>query len=462
MKVVEKNKILIIALFVALSFAIGMYPIVIKNKIGNSDKSASNTLNVYVAQLQGKTYPLLQACIDNFKKKYPNVSINEITINANDNEYSKKLLADSLAGNGPDVLYFDPEQLNVHTMQKSKVLEDLKPFIKKDKDFKTDDYNKAVLNAGEYNNQLTFIPLDYYVNSYITTDKLLSDNGVQLKDNMSQNDFIESVSKYISSINGNKSRTLFAYPISITNWIENSGIDFIDYENKKAYFDKPEFRKVIDNYKKIYNSSPKQCEITATSGDEGYDAIKNGSTLFSSDRLFLNDMLESEFKIKAVTGATQVINSIPTYNGGDKVIAMAGECMAINKSSINKQSAYNFIKTALTTKMELKSYGTYVPLEYIPANKKSREEMINRYWQYEVGKNISIDKKGGSALMSKPSTEVERYYNNITQNIEKTETYDPTLDDLMMTCLTPYFNNEETYDSAINTLQQKVKIYLSE
>lgn len=459
---IKKNKIILIILFIVLIFAVCMYP-VFKNKKGFSNApSNSNVFKVYVAQVQGKSYPLLQVCIDNFKKKYPDVSINEVPINVDDNEYSKKLLADSLSGDGPDVLYFDPEQLNVHTLQKSKILENLEPFIKNDKEFKVSDYNKAILTAGKYNNELTFIPLDYYVTSYITTDKLLSDNNIKLKDDMSQNDFIESVSKYISSIGGNKNKTLFAYPISITNWIQNSGVDFIDYENKKTYFNKPEFKTVIDNYKKIYNSSPKQSEITATSGNEGYDGIKNGTTLFSSDRLFLNDMLESEFKIKAATGANQIINSLPTYYGGNEVIAMSGESMAINKGSENKQAAFNFIKIALATKMQLKSFGTYIPLEYIPSNTNSREEMINRYMQYEAGKNVSADKKCASVLMAKPSPEFQKYYDKITQNIQKTETYDPTLDDLMMKCLTPYFNNEETYETALNKLEQKVKIYLNE
>jgi multiple sugar transport system substrate-binding protein len=462
MKVVEKNKILIIALFVVLSFAIGMYPIVIKNKIGDSEKSASNTLKVYVLQTQGKNYLLLQTSIDDFKKKYPKINIEEVPISSDNDEYSKKLLTDTLAGNGPDVLYFDPQELNVYTMQKSQILQDLKPFIEKDKDFSGDNYNKAVLSAGEYNGQMTFIPLDYYVNSYITTSQLLKENNIELKDNISQNDFILAINKYVSLISGDESKTLFAYPISITDWIGSSGINFIDYEDKKTYFNKPEFKNVIDNYKIIYNSSPKEADIMATSGKEGFNAIKAGTTLFSDDKLFLSDMLESQSKIKAVTGEDQVINSLPTYNGGNKAIAMVGECMAINKNSKNKLAAYNFIKTALSAKMDAKDYGVYIPLQYIPISKKSREAIVNQYFENKVGKSEKISKHGGNVIMEKPSDEFETYYNKITQNIEKTETTDNTLDKLMMQCLTPYFEGKESYDSVIRTLDQKVKLYLNE
>lgn len=459
---ISRKKSIVLGLVLIIIAAEGIYTALNKNGVKGISLGKSNNLKVYVMQIDGKTHPEMQAWIDNFKKKYPNINIKEIPVSVENNQYSKKLLADSLAGNGPDVLYFDPEELNVHSMQKSQILADLKPFIENDKDFDTENYNKAVLNAGKYNGKMTFIPLDYYVNSYITTDKLLKNNDINLKNNMSQNDFIEAASKYISSINGSKNKTLFAYPMSITGFLASSGIDFVDYENKKAHFDKPEFKKIIDNYKKIYNSSPKQAEITGTSGEEGYDAIKAGTTLFSDDRLFLRDLLESESKIKGVTGETQIINSMPTYNGGDKVIAMTGECMAINKSSKNKEAAYNFIKTALSTEIKVESKGNYVPLQNIPAGKKFRDITFNQYLKNEVGKTEEVSKHDGSITMLKPSNEFEAYYNKITQDIEKTETYDSTLDDLMMKCLTPYLDGKESYDSVFKNLKEKVKVYLNE
>ena len=403
MEFIKRNRVIVIILLLVAIIAIGMYPIIVKTETKDSAKNESNTLKLYVLQSQGKNDPLLEACIDAFKKKYPNVNIKEIPISEDNDEYSKKLLTDTLSGNGPDVLYFNPTELDAYKLQKSQILEDLKPFIEKDKDFSGQNYNKAILNAGVYNDEMTFIPLDYYVNSYITTSELLKNNNIQLKDNMSQNDFIESVSKY-SSIGGNSNKTLFAYPISITDWIASSGIDFVDYQNKKVYFDKSEFKKVIDNYKIIYNSSPKQADITATSGKEGFNAIKAGTTLFSDDNLVLSDMLESESKIKAVSGGTQIINNLPAYNGGDKVIAMAGECMAINKSSKNKSAAYNFIKTALTAKIDVKSYGEYVPLQNIPTSKTSREEIVNQYLEKEVGESTKISKNGGYVTMENQVT----------------------------------------------------------
>lgn len=194
----------------------------------------------------------------NLKKKYPKIIIKEVPISVDGNAYAKKLLSDTLAGDGPDIIYFNPENVNVRKLQKSGMLADLKPFIEKDKDFTGEDYNKNVMNAGVFNGKTTFVPLSYYVNSYITTKELLKNNNISLKDNMSQKEFMKSIDAYINSVKGDTKKTLFASPVSITNFIASSGIKLVDYENKKIYFHKPEFREVIENYKKIYNTSIKK------------------------------------------------------------------------------------------------------------------------------------------------------------------------------------------------------------
>ncbi len=194
---------------------------------------------------------------------------------------------------------------------------------------------------------------------------------------MSQKEFMKSIDAYINSVKGDTKKTLFASPVSITNFIASSGIKLVDYENKKIYFHKPEFREVIENYKKIYNTSIKKEDIQSSSGEEGYAAIKEGSTLFSNDEFReLREMFQSESRIKGESKETEVVGNLPTYTGGDKVIAVAKECMAINANTKNKAAAYAFIKTALYSKLEVKDANIeYVPVSYIPTNKKAREDI---------------------------------------------------------------------------------------
>lgn len=195
-------------------------------------------------------------------------------------QYAKKMLTDTLSGDGPDILVLD--NMSTRKLEKSEMLLDLKPFIEKDKDFKKEDYNTKVIEAGLYNGKQLIMPLDY-------TEQLLKNNNIKLEDNYSQKDFMNALDGYISSINGNKNKFLFAMPMNIGDFLASSGEKFIDYGNKKVYFDKPEFKEIIDNYKKIYKASKKQSDIMGYCGTDGFEDLKNGNTLFSNDSLMIND-----------------------------------------------------------------------------------------------------------------------------------------------------------------------------
>ncbi|HDK7154924.1 TPA: extracellular solute-binding protein [Clostridium botulinum] len=461
----KKNKIIIIGIIIIALIVLGIYPMISKKSLRTVGlESNSGTLKIYTMQVGGENSPIFQGTINEFKKKYPKIIIKEVPISVDGNAYAKKLLSDTLAGDGPDIIYFNPENVNVRKLQKSGMLADLKPFIEKDKDFTGEDYNKNVMNAGVFNGKTTFVPLSYYVNSYITTKELLKNNNISLKDNMSQKEFMKSIDAYINSVKGDTKKTLFASPVSITNFIASSGIKLVDYENKKIYFHKPEFREVIENYKKIYNTSIKKEDIQSSSGEEGYAAIKEGSTLFSNDEFReLREMFQSESRIKGESKETEVVGNLPTYTGGDKVIAVAKECMAINANTKNKAAAYAFIKTALYSKLEVKDANIeYVPVSYIPTNKKAREDIKKQYVEIFVGKKTKFSNKGSDMVFEKLSEDMETYYNKITKNIEKTEVTDNTLEDLMMECLKPYFEDKSSYEAAIKVLENKVNLYINE
>ena len=53
---------------------------------------------------------------------------------------------------------------------------------------------------------------------------------------------MKALDGYITSVNEDKSKFLFAMPMNIEDFLACSGEKFIDYDNKKVYFDKPEFQ----------------------------------------------------------------------------------------------------------------------------------------------------------------------------------------------------------------------------
>ena len=448
-----KNRLAIIGVVIVVIAAIGMYPVISKKGLKSRD---SNTLTIYALAYNGKLNYDIEPIVNEFKEKYPNIKLNIVEFNSDGDGYEKyneKILSDTLAGEGPDIIYFDPENTNARAFQKSGMLEDLKPYIEKDKGFNKEDYNSKLFNAGMYKGKLTFIPTDYCVPAYITTKELLEKNNIKITKNMSQNDFINSLNKYISSVKSSNGKTLFAKSVDIGDFIASSGFECVDYENKKMYFSTKEFKDIMENYKKIYNSTPKPSNNE--SGEEGIRGIKDGSTLFSIDQIYTGgiEFWDSESTIKGTTGQTQIINSFPTYNGDNKTIAIAGDLIGMSKKTLNKKAAYNFIKLSLSEKIQCGDKD-YMP----PINKKSQIDIKNRYLKEQVGKADMIEK----VILNRPSDDLNKYYDRITNNVDEVRILDTNLDKLIKECMTPYFEDKSSYDSALETLENKVKLYINE
>lgn len=457
LRLFKRKTMIIIFLVVAFALA-GIYTMLHKKGVV---AETSNTLKIYAIGTDSRVSNALQDTLDEFEKKYPNVKIQKVLFDVNNIEkYEKTLLSDTLAGKGPDVLYLTSSDSK--KLQRSGMLEDLKLLMDKDKSFNKQDYNSKIINAGMYNSKLTLMPLDYYVNQYVTTKELLNSNGINLKPDSSEKDFIKAV----ESGNLNGSRKLFAAvgggdPVSnmnLSDFLAGSGYEFIDYENKKVYFDKPEFKELIEDYKKIYKASSKKDQGEGTSGEEGLQALKSGAALFSNDRMdSFKDFLSSESLINGITKETSCINNMPMLEGGDKVVGIVSDSMAINKNSRNKKAAYNFIKCALSTEVQSKACRQ---TSYIPVNNKVVKELEDEY-KSEIGKSYEYDKN--DTVVQKPlSSDFQNYVNKVTNNVEKGTIIDDSVNNLMIECLTPYFQDKTSYESAINTLQSKVKIYINE
>ncbi|WP_242949471.1 extracellular solute-binding protein [Clostridium pasteurianum] len=176
----KKKRIVLFVSLIVIILIIGLYPIISKNQL---DTRESNTLKIYITGKDDVYDRRLGGIINEFEKKYPNIKIQKVMFNPNikiqkvmfnpndGDGYVKKMLADILAGDGPDVLYLD--NMSTRKLEKSDMLLDLKPFIEKDTSFKKEDYNMKVIEAGLYNSHQVIMPLDYYVNQYITTEQLL-------------------------------------------------------------------------------------------------------------------------------------------------------------------------------------------------------------------------------------------------------------------------------------------------
>ncbi|WP_242949474.1 hypothetical protein [Clostridium pasteurianum] len=248
--------------------------------------------------------------------------------------------------------------------------------------------------------------------------------------------------------------------MNIEDFLASSGEEFIDYNNKKVYFDKPEFKEIIENYKKIYNASKKQSDITGISGIDGFEALKNGNALFSNDPINIRDtFFVYESMINQVIGETEIINSMPTYKEGGKATAIVGRSLAISKNCKNKSAAYNFIKIAISDDIQS---SPNLP-SFIPVNKKAVKNLKDHYMNNEVNSILQVPFHKNTKIVKQPlSDNFQKYYGKITNNIENAVIPNSEVDQMMIESLTPYFEDKSSYETCVKTLENKVKLYINE
>lgn len=453
----KKKKIkLFIILIIVVVFA-GVYSIIFSN---SPNEDNSNTLKIYLLGNEEYYDNRMKVIINEFEKRYPDIKIKKVMFDMNSGDgiegYVKRILTDTLSGDGPDLLLLD--YMSTRKLEKSRMLLDLKPLLEKDSDFNEETYNMNVVNAGIYEGKQAVMPLDYYVNQYITTKELLDSKNIDLSNAHNQGEFVKALDGYISSLSDDKSKLLFAAPVNIEDFLASSGEKFIDYDNKEVYFDKPEFKEIVENYKKIYNASRKKADMMGMSGTEGFDGLKNRNVLFSNDPISMRDtFFEVESLISQVIKEKPVIDTIPTYKGGDKVVPIVGSSLAISENTKNVEAAYNFIKIAISEDIQ-KSKN--IP-QAIPVNKKAARDLKEYYNNEEA--NVPYKFSRDLIITSQVlSNDFEKYYNKIIDNLEEGQITNLDIENMIMQSLLPYFEGKLSYQSCINVLTNKVKIYINE
>ncbi len=420
-----------------------------------SDKGSNgkDSLKVYVY----KDDVLFKTIIGEFEYQYPDVKVDEVTFD-DLGKFQQRFSSEISAGEGPDVIFFDNYIIpNVYNLLKTGAFCDLQQFIDKDESFNMKNYNQKVLDCGLYNGKRLYIPINYHIPAFFTTKELLKKNNIDLADgDYSQKSFFSKLDPYISSIQNEKDKYLFSQWIPVSEFIASSGLNFIDYEKKEAFFDKPEFVELISNYKKI-NKLCATPEIRQKYANMECDMLKNEDVLFINDAHLLNPpsslSLYNSF-IKHLTDQTEAVFPMPAYNGDNKLVAIADKCMAINSNSHNKQQAYKLIMIALSERIQSDNY-----LNNLPVNNEVLNKLMDKERKRDPEEVIMNDIK----YINEPLPEgLAKDYSVILNNVDKCEFVDSNVESFMEASLQPYFEDKSSAEKAINELKNKIKVYLNE
>ncbi len=223
-----------------------------------------------------------------------------------------KLNIDLATGNIPDILVSDFYNISCFSYKDKDLFVDLNYFLEKDKEIKKNDYLENIMNALEVKNELIGITPSFSIQTMIGKSELFKD--LELFN-------IESVMNLAKDKGYSVFDVDIDFLLSYMSYISSS--KFIDYNNKKCFFDNEEFKNLLEFIK-----------INANDCKEDY--------LLSQYRLssFLDFHEISRFEEKDILG-------FPSYKDDSISLLDVNFAISICKQSKNKDIAWEFTRRFL-------------------------------------------------------------------------------------------------------------------
>ena len=408
----------------------------------------------------------IKNAINSFSEKRQDVKIEDTVYpDSSRDEYITKLTTSVMAGEGPDIICFDRLMFNsLGKTVSTGVFCDLNELIAKDETFKNLDLNEKVLESGIFNGKRYYIPLRYDLPLLLTTKSLLDQNGIRIDEtNWSLDEFKKIIQDYVKN-SGNK--YFFDSYFSFSVLVNGCGVNFIDYETKKANFQSDEFIDLIKFYKDIY---PYIVPVDSGMNSDipevllrNHDILMNFDFLQSPDGLWSTNSIYSE-----ILGEEPLIYPLPTIeqDAGIPVEVMYG--VSINQNCENKQAALDFIEELLSENIQRANDQNGNPniIVGFPVNNKAFLEELEYYMSPSAAGSI-ISLSSGSTSREFASVSLpEDIASRITELNNRT-CKGPEIDQVVYAIikdgLHKYLDGKQTAEEAARDINNKVNLFLNE
>lgn len=368
----------------------------------------------------------------------------------------QELTLDVMRGNVVDIIpnVFNDRGKYISLAEKG-AFADLNTFIENDSEVNDGMLFSRVLETTEINNQLTFMPLSFSIETLTGKTKYVGSK---------ENWTMEDLMKQWESLNGEvdfsyKNTKNIVYYTLLRNCLNS----FIDYKKAECYFDSEEFIEILDFINTFEDNPPYKME-------DNY-----------SDNVFIKDetILGFESYHNVLWNADNddiTFVGYPSDSGAGAMLDISERQIAISTMSSpeKQQGAWEFIKlliseeyqSAITKSQEYTINGTHYstpdecgfPINYNVFQKQGKEQYINE------GKENLIEMPGVQPidigyLKKSEYDRLVDYINNITVS---TSLIENELRDIIEDEIFAVFAGELTSREAADNIQNRASILVSE
>lgn len=373
--------------------------------------------------------------------------------------YISVINTELMAGKGPDIIPIT--YLPAIKYFRKNIFADLGKMIEEDESFDYDALITNVTEAGKYNGTLYAIPFKFSLPGVIGSKKILEEEGIDIDDDTWQaSDFIDISRRVTKDINGDGTTDRYALPKmpmeSVVKLFINTG-NFIDFENKKAYFDSPEFIELLRTLKSISDDKLTHKKIKLL--DE--IPYKNSQEVVFSGGLFEGYRALLGFKY-TLGGGDRVFYRLPSFGEKKDYSFDSNLMLGIINTSANKELAWDFIKILLSKEIQ-SIYAVYSGTSGFPINREALEEqkkaVLKLDWRVR-------DEEAGWIPIRFTEDELS-FIDNYISKVNTFQYSDMRIENIVIREIGPLFSkgfvfNTKDAEQIAESIQRKVQLYLDE
>lgn len=417
-----------------------------KNEIVDApvDLTATGELSVYC---QEENCRMVQGVAELYKMFYPEVELTVRTIP--DQEYGTKVASELMAGAGADVVFLPWGAFpDLYKVMDSGALLNLTSVLEQDAEFATQEYNRAVLDAGVYRGGRYLVPVDYMVPTLITGKGLLENLGFpqkSLKD-------LTSITWEFQRLAPELKRPGFEAYSGKYLLLRHTGVQLLDREAGVALPEEEQAKDLAEFYKYVLLPWENGGGEEYFSSPEDYQQrVRDRQILlafeYSPYWYFARMMLA-----RTLDGQGEVAMALPDVKGNAR--GMVSEALAINAKSKNQLNAWNFIKLALSEHYQ-SNYQNFVLS--LPVRLESLDAAVNQGVTTAQSLLLRL-----CNLVQAVTPDERQSYRDLVAGVAVCDIYNSYDVDTFQEEMQPYYRGERTLEECLAGLKKKFELYLSE
>ena len=363
-----------------------------------------------------------------------------------DQEATQQMLTEVMAGAGPDLIFFNSNDMDIEKMVRRGVFADLEPYFEAD-NFDWSGYNQAVMDAGVWDGQRLVIPLEYNFPMLYTSQSALDETGFSIENCDTFDGLLDEIEAM--QTDPSQTRDVFRTKFTFYDFAHYAGISYVDYDRQKADLSSPELKRGAEIYT---NLSGLDLPIL-DDGINGAADIRDGKALWNCPFPPVDGFYTGPEVINTFDDA--VMMPIRDVNGG--IQAEVTWAVAVRNNSPNLQNAYEFIKYLLSEEYHTETLG-YRWLYYSVLDSANEA-----YFQDTVyNRAAPLVPPENSYGLDSVDVRQEDFDELMGYTRQITGAYFSCVETNFMRNMRDYISGEVSYEEAIQEAERQMNLYLSE